>query len=109
MTGFGLLGHAQNLAASQKADVSFRIHTLPGAKTLTYVTCILLNLSVIRTYVPSDSILLYLQFSVAYFAQSSYLYNAVLDHMERVASTMASRGLNFKLKEGFSAETSGQY
>lgn len=60
VTGFGLLGHAQNLAASQKADVSFRIHTLP-----------------------------------------------VLDHMERVASTMASRGLNFKLKEGFSAETSG--
>ena len=30
ITGFGLLGHAQNLAAAQKAPVSFRIHTLPG-------------------------------------------------------------------------------
>ena len=30
MTGFGLLGHAQNLASAQKAAVSFKIHTLPG-------------------------------------------------------------------------------
>lgn len=30
VTGFGLLGHAQNLASAQKASVSFRIHTLPG-------------------------------------------------------------------------------
>ena len=32
----------------------------------------------------------------------------VLDHMDRVASTMAERGLNFKLREGLSAETSGE-
>ena len=32
----------------------------------------------------------------------------VLDHMERVASTIAKKGLNFKLKEGLSAETSGK-
>ena len=30
VTGFGLLGHAQNLASAQKAAVSFKIHTLPG-------------------------------------------------------------------------------
>jgi selenide,water dikinase len=60
VTGFGLLGHAQNLASAQKAAVSFRIHSLP-----------------------------------------------VLDHMDKVASTMAGRGLDFKLKEGLSAETSG--
>jgi selenide,water dikinase len=60
VTGFGLLGHARNLASAQKAPVSFKIHTLP-----------------------------------------------VLDHMNRVASIIASRGLDFKLKEGLSAETSG--
>lgn len=60
VTGFGLLGHAQNLASAQKSPVSFSIHTLP-----------------------------------------------VLNHMERVAATMCERGLNFKLKEGLSAETSG--
>ena len=32
---------------------------------------------------------------------------SVLDHMDKVASTMAGRGLDFKLKEGLSAETSG--
>lgn len=34
ITGFGLLGHARNLAAAQKAAVSFRIHTLPGNSML---------------------------------------------------------------------------
>ena len=29
VTGFGLLGHAQNLAKNQKNDVSFVIHNLP--------------------------------------------------------------------------------
>eukprot|EP01001_Neometanema_parovale_P006252 NODE_2624_length_1376_cov_86.573025_g2494_i0.p1 GENE.NODE_2624_length_1376_cov_86.573025_g2494_i0~~NODE_2624_length_1376_cov_86.573025_g2494_i0.p1 ORF type:complete len:315 (+),score=64.54 NODE_2624_length_1376_cov_86.573025_g2494_i0:174-1118(+) len=29
VTGFGLAGHANNLAAEQKASVAFRIHTLP--------------------------------------------------------------------------------
>lgn len=29
VTGFGLLGHAQNLAKSQKNEVSFTIHNLP--------------------------------------------------------------------------------
>eukprot|EP00823_Brevimastigomonas_motovehiculus_P007408 TRINITY_DN6447_c0_g1_i1.p1 TRINITY_DN6447_c0_g1~~TRINITY_DN6447_c0_g1_i1.p1 ORF type:complete len:308 (+),score=52.36 TRINITY_DN6447_c0_g1_i1:260-1183(+) len=29
VTGFGLLGHARNLASNQKTDVSFVIHTLP--------------------------------------------------------------------------------
>lgn len=29
VTGFGLLGHAQNLAKHQKNDVSFVIHNLP--------------------------------------------------------------------------------
>ncbi len=28
--------------------------------------------------------------------------------MDRVASTVAERGLNFKLREGYSAETSGK-
>lgn len=37
----------------------------------------------------------------------SFLSSAVLDHMDKVASTVAEKGLNFKLKEGFSAETSG--
>ena len=30
VTGFGILGHARNLAGSQKAAVSFKIHTLPS-------------------------------------------------------------------------------
>lgn len=29
VTGFGLLGHAQNLAKAQKNEVSFSIHNLP--------------------------------------------------------------------------------
>eukprot|EP00698_Gefionella_okellyi_P013539 TRINITY_DN3716_c0_g1_i1.p1 TRINITY_DN3716_c0_g1~~TRINITY_DN3716_c0_g1_i1.p1 ORF type:complete len:303 (+),score=73.45 TRINITY_DN3716_c0_g1_i1:280-1188(+) len=29
ITGFGILGHARNLAGNQEADVSFEIHTLP--------------------------------------------------------------------------------
>ncbi|KAK2713514.1 inactive selenide, water dikinase-like protein [Artemia franciscana] len=29
VTGFGLLGHAQNLAANQKNEVAFVIHNLP--------------------------------------------------------------------------------
>jgi len=29
VTGFGLLGHAQNLAGNQLADVAFRFHTIP--------------------------------------------------------------------------------
>jgi selenide,water dikinase len=29
VTGFGLLGHAQNLARHQKNEVSFVIHNLP--------------------------------------------------------------------------------
>lgn len=29
VTGFGLLGHAQNLAKNQKNEVSFVIHNLP--------------------------------------------------------------------------------
>lgn len=60
VTGFGILGHASNLAAVQKAAVSFNIHTLP-----------------------------------------------IIEHMDRVACTVAGRGLNFKLREGYSAETSG--
>ncbi len=30
VTGFGLLGHARNLASNQKHDVQFKIHTLPS-------------------------------------------------------------------------------
>lgn len=30
VTGFGILGHARNLASSQKAPVSFKIHMLPS-------------------------------------------------------------------------------
>ncbi len=30
VTGFGILGHARNLASCQKAPVSFNIHTLPS-------------------------------------------------------------------------------
>lgn len=57
VTGFGILGHANNLAASQKRDVSFEIHSLP-----------------------------------------------ILEHMNEVC---AASGINFKLLEGYSAETSG--
>lgn len=39
VTGFGLLGHAQNLASAQKASVSFRIHTLPGTYKNTPIHC----------------------------------------------------------------------
>lgn len=30
VTGFGILGHANNLAKTQSAAVSFKIHTLPS-------------------------------------------------------------------------------
>ena len=60
VTGFGILGHANNLAKAQKADVAFNIHSLP-----------------------------------------------VLNRMDHVASILAQNGLNFKLREGYSAETSG--
>ena len=30
VTGFGILGHASNLAQTQTAPVSFKIHTLPS-------------------------------------------------------------------------------
>ena len=29
VTGFGILGHARNLVANQKSEVSFVLHTLP--------------------------------------------------------------------------------
>jgi selenide,water dikinase len=60
VTGFGILGHANNLAKTQDNDVSFVIHTLP-----------------------------------------------IFDHMDKIATRSAEKGLNFKLREGFSAETSG--
>ncbi|EQC40799.1 selenide, water dikinase [Saprolegnia diclina VS20] len=34
VTGFGILGHAQNMATSQKADVDFELHTLPVIKDM---------------------------------------------------------------------------
>jgi len=34
VTGFGIIGHARNLASNQKAKVSFRIHTLPIIRTM---------------------------------------------------------------------------
>lgn len=37
VTGFGLLGHAQNLARSQKNEVSFVIHNLPVIAKMTAV------------------------------------------------------------------------
>ncbi len=37
-----------------------------------------------------------------------YIYSSVFEHMDRVASTVAERGLDFKLREGYSAETSGE-
>lgn len=40
VTGFGLLGHARNLAANQKQEVSFVIHTLPVIKHMTAVNAI---------------------------------------------------------------------
>ena len=33
----------------------------------------------------------------------------VIDHMDKVACRAAERGLDFKLREGFSAETSGRW
>lgn len=58
VTGFGILGHASNLARNQKADVAFVIHTLP-----------------------------------------------ILANMVKVYKAC---GINFKLLDGFSAETSGE-
>lgn len=57
VTGFGILGHARNLAANQRSDVSLVLHTLP-----------------------------------------------VLANMVKIFKAC---GINFKLLEGFSAETSG--
>lgn len=37
ITGFGILGHADNLASNQKAEVSFEIHTLPIIKGMAKV------------------------------------------------------------------------
>lgn len=37
ITGFGILGHANNLASNQKAAVSFEIHTLPVIKGMVAV------------------------------------------------------------------------
>lgn len=60
VTGFGILGHASNLAAIQREAVSFHFHSLP-----------------------------------------------IFEHMDRVASRVAEKGLDFKLRAGYSAETSG--
>ena len=57
ITGFGILGHAKNLAKNQRANVDFLIHTLP-----------------------------------------------VIKNMVKIFS---ASGINFKLTEGYSAETSG--
>jgi len=38
ITGFGILGHAQNLAAAQKNEVNFKIHTLPVIAKMMSVT-----------------------------------------------------------------------
>jgi len=37
VTGFGILGHARNLASNQEAKVSFVIHTLPILRGMTLV------------------------------------------------------------------------
>lgn len=37
VTGYGLLGHAQNLAKNQKSEVSFVIHNLPVIAKMTAV------------------------------------------------------------------------
>lgn len=57
VTGFGILGHASNLAANQKSEVSLVFHTLP-----------------------------------------------ILANMVKIFKAC---GINFKLLDGFSAETSG--
>ena len=44
---------------------------------------------------------------IAVYNNESAIYLSVLNHMDQVASTVAEKGLNFKLREGFSAETSG--
>ena len=58
VTGFGILGHASNLANNQKAEVSLVLHTLP-----------------------------------------------ILANMVKIYKAC---GVNFKLLDGFSAETSGK-
>ena len=37
VTGFGILGHAQNLARSQRGEVSFTIHNLPVIQKMSSV------------------------------------------------------------------------
>ena len=78
VTGFGILGHLRNLAGNQKEDVSLCLHSLPG---MLHVSCML--------YMIISLIVLGGMFAVA------------------EAAAAAEGGINFKLKEGFSAETSG--
>ena len=79
VTGFGILGHLRNLASNQKQDVSFCLHSLPGVCCM--CSCML--------YVILPPVVLGGMFAVA------------------EAAAAAEGGINFKLKEGFSAETSG--
>lgn len=82
VTGFGILGHLRNLAGNQKDDVSFCLHSLPG----TYTKC-----------------------RYHFVINDSLAFLVVLGGMFAVTEAAAAEegGVNFKLKEGFSAETSG--
>ena len=78
VTGFGILGHLRNLASNQKQDVSFCLHSLPGMLYVWLYVYMILSLIVLGG-----------MFTVA------------------EAAAAAEGGINFTLKEGFSAETSG--
>ena len=78
VTGFGILGHTQNLVSSQKNSVNFSLHTLPSK------------------YVCID----------LYTIKCSLSFS-VFNKMSVVATAASNAGLDFKLHAGYSAETSG--
>jgi len=49
ITGYGILGHASNLASNQKSDVSFIIHTLPVIRSMVKVNKIV-NFKLLEGY-----------------------------------------------------------
>lgn len=52
VTGFGILGHAENLVNCQKEVVNFRIHTLPIITKMNNVQDKVINYKLLQGYCP---------------------------------------------------------
>ena len=73
-----------------------------------YCICISIHAPCIYTAFSISSVhSLYIKYLLACRQCCVCPFVAVLEHMDRVATAAAAQGLNFKLREGFSAETSG--